>query len=141
MHNWGIQGRGDPIADAAIRDVITAYCRFMDNFDDQAVLDLFTPDGQWQRHGLPTLQGRAEIAGFLGARDRGVIGRHVATNILIDMEGSARAKVMSYFTVMKAASDGAPTPVSMGEYHDVFLLDQGRWRIARRETHRVFRAG
>jgi ketosteroid isomerase-like protein len=141
MHDWGIQGRVDAAADAAIRDVVTVYCRFMDNFDDDAVLELFAPDGEWWRHGEPPLRGRSEIGAWLRTRDRGVKGRHVATNILIEMEGPARAKVTSYFTVLKAAPDGAPVPVSMGEYHDIFRLDQGRWRIARRETHRVFRAG
>jgi len=141
MHLWGTPGRVDAAADAAIRDVVSVYCRFMDNFDDAAVLELFTPEGQWLRHGEPPLRGRAEIAAWLGGRNRGVKGRHVASNILIDMQGPERALVTSYFMVVKAGPDGAPVPLSMGEYHDIFQLDQGRWRIAQRQTQRVFRAG
>ncbi len=138
-NNWGIPDRGDAAADAAIREVIVGYCHTIDNFKDEELLDLFTADGEWARPVGEPLRGRAQLAGYLRERDRNVIGRHIASNIVIDMEGPQQAKVVSYYTVFKSGAGGAPAPTSMGEYHDVFRLEQGRWRIARRETRRVFR--
>lgn len=140
MNNWGIPNRGDAATVAAISEVIFGYCHCIDAYDDEAVLDLFTHDGEWWQPGGEPLRGRAQIARFLGARDRSVPGRHVASNIIIDLEGPDQAKVVSYYTVFKAGANNAPMPVSMGEYRDIFKFVGGRWRIARRETHRVFRA-
>ena len=140
MNNLGIPNRGDAAAVAAISEVIFGYCHSIDAFSDEGVLDLFMQDGEWWQPGTEPLRGRAQIAGFLGARDRAIPRRHLASNVVIDVEGPEQAKVVSYFTVFKAGPDGAPTPISMGEYRDTFRLDEGRWRIARRETHRVFRA-
>ena len=140
MKNLGIPNRGDAASTAAISEVVFGYCHCIDAFADEALLALFTPDGEWWQPGKEPMRGRSQIADYLQERDRSVPGRHVASNILIDMEGSEQARVVSYYTVFKAGPGGAPTPVSMGEYHDIFRLDQGRWRIARRETHRVFRA-
>ncbi len=141
MNNWGIPNRGDAAADAAIREVIIGYCHCIDAFADEALLQLFTPDGEWWRPGETPLRGREQIAGYLRARDHGVTGRHIASNIVVTIEGPEHAKAISYYTVFKAGTDGGPMPTNMGEYHDRFRLEQGRWLIARRETRRVFRAG
>lgn len=141
MKNLGIPNRVDTATVAAISEVIFGYCHRIDAFADEALLELFTEDGEWWTPSAEPYRGRAQIARYLAARDRAVPGRHVASNILIDLEGPEQAKVVSYYTVFKAGPTGAPTPISMGEYHDIFRLDQGRWRIARRVTHRVFRAG
>ncbi|WP_038207285.1 nuclear transport factor 2 family protein [Xenophilus azovorans] len=143
MHNWGIPERGDAAADAAIREVVIGYCRCVDTFDDDVLLELFAQQGEWHRPGQAPLKGRAEIAGFLRGRDRTVTMRHIASNIIVDVQGADRARAISYWTVLKAVA-GAPEgqallPFAMGEYHDDFLLEQGRWRIARRETKYVFR--
>ena len=142
MNDWGLPNRhnaDEAAADAAIREVLHRYCWCIDAFDDDLLLELFTPDGEWWRAGEEPLRGRSQIAGFLRARDGAVAGRHIASNIVIDMDGPAQAKVASYYTVFRAGADGGPVATNMGEYHDVFRLDQGRWRIARRETRRVFR--
>ncbi len=140
MHDWGTPNRIDAAADAAIREVLVRYCHSIDAFADDALLALFTADGQWLRPGEAPLKGRSQIAGFLRARDRAVPGRHVASNIAIDMTSSQQANVISYYTVFKAGPNGAPLATNMGEYHNVFRLEEGRWRIAQRETRRVFRA-
>jgi uncharacterized protein (TIGR02246 family) len=143
--NWGIPNRGDAAADAAIREVLAGYCRCVDTFDDETLLELFTRDAEWLRPGKEPLRGRIEIAAFLRARDRGVTSRHIATNMVVDVEGPDQAQAVSYYTVLKSAPESAAehafVPAVMGEYHDVFRFDQGRWRIARRDTRHVFRAG
>jgi len=143
MKTWGIPARGDAAADAAIREVVTGYGRCVDTYDDETLLELFTEDGVWERPGQAPLRGRAQIAAFLRGRDRAVTIRHIISNVTVEVEAADRATASSYWTVLKAAP-GAPAvqpllPFAMGEYHDDFRLDQGRWRIARRVTHFVFR--
>jgi len=140
MTKWGIQNRSDAAASAAIREVLVAISRATDTFDDELMLELFTHDGEWWRPGREPLRGQAQIGEHLRGRDRGLNGRHIATNMLVDVQGPDRATAISYYTFLKAAPDGGPVLASMGEYHDVFRLEQGRWRVARRETRRVFRA-
>jgi 3-phenylpropionate/cinnamic acid dioxygenase small subunit len=140
MKNWGTLNRGDAAAEAAIRDVLVGYCRCVDTFEDETLLELFTHDGEWWRPGQEPLRGRLQIADYLRGRDRGITGRHIASNVIIDVEGPELAKAISYYTVLRSAPSGAPVPFAMGEYHDVFRLEQDRWRIARRETRHVFRA-
>ncbi len=144
MKTWGIPHRQDAATEAAIREVLVAYCHCADAFDDEALLELFTQDGEWLRPGKAPLRGRAELAEFLRARDRSVVSRHIANNMLIQVEAPDRATAITYYQVLKAPPAGASphafVPAVLGEYHDVFRFVQGRWRIALRDTRHVFRA-
>lgn len=145
MTSWGIPNRSNAADDAAIREVLNGYCRCVDTFDDEKLLELFTEDSEWLRPEKEPLHGRAQIAAFLNARDRNVTSRHITTNIVVDLEGAEKARAVSYYMVLKSASSTMPghafAPAVMGEYHDVLRLEQGRWRIAWRDTRHVFRVG
>ncbi len=141
MPNWGSPGRIDPVQDAAIREVITGYCRCADTFDDEQMLSLFTHDGEWLRPQEEPLRGLAEIGAFLHARDRTVVSRHIASNIMVEITGAGIAEALSYYMVLKSTPQVGPTISVMGEYHDSLRLEHGRWRIARREVRHIFRAG
>jgi uncharacterized protein (TIGR02246 family) len=141
MPNWGSPGRVDAVQDAAIREVIVGYCRCADTFDDEQMLSLFTHDGEWLRPRQEPLRGLDQIGAFLRARDRTVIGRHISNNIMVEIIGPDKAEVLSYYTVLKATPEGGPVISVMGEYHDSFRLEHGRWRIARREVRHIFRTG
>ena len=125
--------------------MLVGYCHCVDSFADDALLELFTPDSEWLRPGKEPLRGRAQIGEFLRARDRNVVSRHIASNIVVEMDRKEHAKTITYYMVLKAppagASQHAYVPAVLGEYHDVFRLDEGRWRIALRDTRHVFRAG
>jgi ketosteroid isomerase-like protein len=145
MKHWGVPESEHTAAVAAIRDVLVGYCHCIDQFDDAALLQLFTPHGEWLRPGKNPLRGRAEIAVFLADRDRSVVSRHVVSNTVVEMSSPDQARAISYYTVLKAAPHSANShacvPAVLGEYHDQFRLEQGRWRIAWRDTRHVFRAG
>jgi uncharacterized protein (TIGR02246 family) len=145
MHNWGIPNRGDAAADAAIREVLVGYCRCVDTFDDATLLELFTQDGEWLRPGQEPLKGRNQIGAFLAARDRATTTRHIPSNMIVEVQGPDTAVTISCYTLLKRNPGNTPEqalkPAVLGEYHDVFRLEQGRWRIARRDTRHVFRAG
>lgn len=140
MKTWGNPDNPHAGAVSAIHEVIVAYCRFVDMFDDDAMAALFTPDGEWLRPGKEPLRGREEILAYLRTRDRGTQARHVPTNVIVNVEDSKSATAISYYTIVKRGPDGGPLPVTLGEYHDVFRLEGGRWQIARRDTRHVFRA-
>ncbi len=143
MNNWGIPNRGDAADDAAIREVLNGYCHLIDAYADEELLELFTPDGEWRLPAKEPLRGREQIAGFLRGRSRDSIGRHVVSNIVVDIEGPGRARTVCYYVVCKSPPEGvtghAFVPSVLGEYHDEFRFEQGRWRIASRDTRHVFR--
>ena len=145
MQNWGIPNRGDAAADAAIREVLVGYCRCVDTFDDATLLELFTQDGEWLRPGQEPLRGREQIGAFLRGRARATTTRHIPSNMVVDVQGSDTATAISCYTLLKRIPGSTPEaalrPAVLGEYHDVFRLMHGRWRIARRDTRHVFRAG
>lgn len=143
MTFWGQPNRQDIAAECAIREVIVGYCRCVDVFDDAALVQLFTEDGEWDRPGQMLLKGRGSIGVFLKGRDRSVTIRHVISNVLIDVQTADVARALSYWSVFKTAlgkeDASALQPFAMGEYHDQFRFEEGRWRIAHRETRFVFR--
>ncbi len=140
MTTWGNPDDPHANAVAAIQGVIVAYCRFVDLFEDASMASLFTHDGEWLRPGQAPLRGREAIQAYLGTRDRGTEARHIPTNVMVDVKDAGSATAISYYTIIKRGADGSPKPVTLGEYHDVFRLEQGRWQIARRDTRHVFRA-
>jgi ketosteroid isomerase-like protein len=130
--------------EGACRQLMMRYAAALDLNDVEGLLELFTQDGEWARPGNEPLRGGVQIAEFLCARDRAVTMRHIISNLVLDVEAPDRATALSYWTVMKGTPGATPAqalaPFAMGEYHDVFRLEQGRWRIARRETKFVFRS-
>lgn len=133
------------LVEAACRRLAVAYGRFIDLYDDEGVLGLFTPDAVWQRPGQPPLRGQGDIRRFLASRDRATLMRHVMSNFMIDVIDADHASGVSYWTGYVAA-DPAPrmtatarAPFSVGEYHDQYVRGPQGWRIASRTAHYVFR--
>lgn len=124
---------------------LPAYCRCVDTFDDTTLLELFNWDGECLRPGQELLRGRDQIGAFLQGRDRATTTRHIPSNMIVDVQGPDSATAVSCYTLLKRIPGSTPEhalkPAVLGEYHDVFRLAEGRWRIARRDTRHVFRAG
>ena len=140
MKSWGNPDTATCGTVAAINEVIVAYCRFVDLYEDVSMVALFTNDGHWLRPGKEPLRGRDEIKAYLQTRDRSVRTRHIPSNVLVTVNDAESATAVSCYTIMKSGPDGSPMPVTLGEYHDLFLLREGRWQISRRDTRHVFRA-
>ena len=118
-----------------IRRTIARYSMLCDDGRFDEWVDLFTPDATFHVMGA-TQEGRDAIKAFVSAGQTAELrGRHVTSNVLIDVDswnGTARAWVDLVFV----DQEGRITTV--GRYHDV--LERGGdkvWRFTMREI--VFR--
>src|SRR5688572_30323899 len=89
--NIGQPGRNDAQAEAACREVVNAYARCVDTFDDDTLTQMFAKEAHWLRPDAEPLKGRDAIHAFLGKRDRAISIRHVISNVLIDVQDAIRA--------------------------------------------------
>ena len=91
------------------------------------------PDGEFQRPGLPVLQGRDAIAAMASERIGRTPGiRHLVTNIVIDPTPGG-ASGSAYALVLRAGEDGLLRLLNAGIYRDALVRHDGRWRFRRRE--------
>lgn len=134
------------LVEAACSRLAVAYGRFIDVYDDEGVIALFTPDAVWQRPGQPPLVGHAAIRGFLASRDRSTLMRHVMSNFIVTPVDVNHARGLSYWTGYVALNHPPQTlatpqaPFSVGEYQDEYVRGVDGWKISSRSTSYVFRA-
>lgn len=126
-----------------IADVIHRYCRGVDRGDFDLVRSCYWPDAEEDHNGY---QGPVEgFIGYASARVEGHDGTHTVTNISIDLEDDAHARVETYirsFEFQKGGSLGTrprDDPEAehqdmevAGRYLDLFEKRDGEWRILRR---------
>ena len=128
----------------ACRDLIIRFGCLSDTGEYEASLACFTPDGIWVRGGKPMV-GHDGLMRFFRARPPGKLTRHLVANMMIDVDGEASARGLTYFTsyVHDSGSKALTLPVplgapfSVGEWHDKFVHTADGWRIAHRETKRL----
>jgi len=108
----------------AIRRLDAQYCRHLDDGNWDALMDLFTDDGEFD--GLSHPRGKAEMRSFFaGLADGGLTSFwHFITNLEIDLDGD-RATVRS-FLWQPCVTDGAPA-IAAGRYNDRLVKIGGRW--------------
>ena len=125
----------------ACERVIYAYSRALDLGDMSAAADFFAENGSFARPMAPTvvIQGREAIRTALLTRPKTLLTKHVATNVLIDVESRDKARGLSYLTMISATqADGTEPPyVSAGpvyfcEFADRFVREGGEWKILER---------
>jgi hypothetical protein len=111
-----------------------------------AFAELFMPDAVITLPGSPPFAGLdAIMAGQAQWKQSGVVMRHVCTNFTVDVAGEDRAEGLCYLMVFRAEpgpGETAPfvsTPASIGEYHDVFVRQDGGWRFQSRTLRWIFR--
>lgn len=124
---------------AAISDVIHRWCRAIDRLDFAAIPRCFHDDA-WDDH----VFYRGNIPGLvecLRERHRSIsFSAHAVSNILIEFDSAARARVESYVKVTQRrpqpASGGAAPDSQVSEvycrYLDLFECRKDRWAIAHR---------
>lgn len=109
----------------AIRDLDARYCRALDDGDWDALVSLFTEDGEFV--GLSRATGRAELRSFFaGLADAGLTAFwHHVTNleIVLDSEDTARARS---FLWQPCVQDGVPH-IAAGRYTDSVRRVDGTW--------------
>lgn len=109
----------------AIRQLDAQYCRHLDDGNWDALMELFTEDGEFD--GLSHPRGRTEMrAFFAGLADGGLTSFwHFITNMEIELDGD-HATVHS-FLWQPCVTDGAPA-IAAGRYNDRVVRVDGRWR-------------
>lgn len=112
----------------------------------QPLAELFGGEGEWLRGGK-AYRGFDAIMGSLNERAPDMLIRHILTTIDVSVHGPDFAEALGYFLVYKASGDGetepslpaALMPPSMvAEMKDQYRMVGGAWRIAKRETARIF---
>jgi ketosteroid isomerase-like protein len=124
-----------------IENTLYSYAWGYDSEDLELLAGCFTADAVVVVGGAIDSEGRDDIhRSFVGRRaartEAGELPRHMTTNVLIEEEGEAAARVRSYFTLVVTKSGSVEASVQItGWYLDDFVSEDGKWLIRRREMH------
>lgn len=125
----------------ACERIVYAYSRALDLGDMNAAADLFAANGSMARPMAPDqmVQGREAIRASLLTRPKTLLTKHLATNVIIDVESRDSARGISYLTMISSTPppDGKPPfvstgPVYFGEFKDRYVRENGVWRFLER---------
>jgi hypothetical protein len=142
----------DPLTILAIELACTRLVNQFAVFNDAAqfheLAELFTPDARYARPIAPEIfiEGRADILTSFEARPKDRIGRHLITNVIIDVESPTRASGFCYVTLYSGSSEhkaekfGLQAQASqfIGEYRDRFVLTATGWKFSERKGCIIF---
>ena len=108
----------------AIRDVMSAYCFYVDNREFEKFTNLFTADA---------------ICNFITAavprEGEGPARKHCTVNHLIRVNG-AEARADSYIIVLRESDSGGSIMASLaGRYEDLLVKEGNEWRFKVRKIH------
>jgi ketosteroid isomerase-like protein len=116
-----------------INEVLIEYCGALDQMDLARLAALFTDDCVVNYGPDPRLQSRGASAlrKSLQRMWRWSRTSHHLGNVLIEFSCENEALVRSYVFAWHERPDGS-TATIFGQYHDAFVREDGRWRIAER---------
>lgn len=120
----------------ACRRLIAEFVWHVDRNDYHALVELFAPDGVFERPGA-IMVGRQAILAAMELRSRDRLTRHFCTDPIIDIVSPTAANGRCYVSLQSAPraerGDQSGMRVTLvGEYHDRFVLTGDGWRIAYR---------
>jgi hypothetical protein len=125
----------------ACERLIYTYGRLLDLGDLSAAADCFAEAGSMARPMAPDqiIQGREAIRASLLTRPRELLTKHLATNIVIEVDSRDAAHGLSYLTMVSTVPpDGAKPPfisqgpLYFGEFQDRFVCENGAWKFLER---------
>ena len=125
----------------ACERLVYVYSRALDLGDMSAAADCFAENGSMARPMMPdqVVQGRETIRASLLTRPKTLLTKHLATNIVIDVESRDSANGLSYLTMISCTppTDGKPPyvsqgPIYFGEFKDRFVRENGVWKFLER---------
>jgi hypothetical protein len=125
----------------ACERLVYDYSRALDLGDMSAAADCFAQNGSMARPMMPdaVIQGRETIRASLLTRPKTLLTKHLATNVMIDVESRDSASGLSYLTMISTTppADGKPPYVSQGplwfgEFKDKFVRENGVWKFLER---------
>jgi hypothetical protein len=125
----------------ACERIVYAYSRALDLGELSAAADFFAEQGSMARPMAPdqVIQGRETIRASLLTRPRTLLTKHLATNVMIEVESRDAARGISYLTMLSTtpSADSKPPfvskgPVYFGEFKDRFVRENGTWKFLER---------
>jgi hypothetical protein len=121
--------------------LVYEYSRALDLGDLSAAADFFAENGSMARPMAPdqVVQGRESIRAALLTRPKTLLTKHLASNVIIDVETRDTARGISYLTMISTtpAADARPPyvsqgPVWFGEFKDRYVRENGAWKFLER---------
>ena len=125
----------------ACERIVYAYSRALDLGDMGAAADCFAASGSMARPMAPeqVIHGREAIRASLMSRPKTLLTKHLATNVMIDVESRDEAHGISYLTMISTTPPGDTTapyvsqgPVYFGEFKDRYVRENGVWKFQER---------
>jgi SnoaL-like domain len=125
----------------ACERLVHAYSRALDLGDLSGAADFFAENGSMSRPMTPdqVIEGRERIRAALLTRPKGLVTRHLATNLMIEADGRDAAHGISYLTMIAVTPQAldpppflSPGPIYFGEFKDRFVRERGVWRFLER---------
>lgn len=121
-------------ARAACEALCKAYGPAADAGDGEALANLFTPDGVFNRLGTE-IAGRAAIRAMIASRPVGVWTQHQCSNVRIEIAADGRSASGKVDLQMRRGSaDGDSVDEIRAEYTDRYVLTDEGWRIRERKV-------
>jgi len=121
----------------AIRELMSAYCFYVDNGEFGKFADLFTADGLFETGPLGKLRGRKAIHDFIAAHvpraGEGPARKHCTMNHLIRVNGD-EAHADSYVVVLRESENEIIASLA-GRYEDQLVKENGEWHFKVRKIH------
>lgn len=119
---------------AAIRDVLSRYCRGLDRMDKAMAYGVFSADATAHYYGIYEGTGHGFVDWVWDAHLTMETHSHQITNVLIELNGD-RAVSEAYVTVVlqQQRPTGAVELLARGRYLDRWEKRDGRWQIVARE--------
>jgi hypothetical protein len=125
----------------ACERLVYVYSRALDLGDMSAAADCFAVNGSMARPMMPdaVIQGRETIRASLLTRPKTLLTKHLATNVMVDVESRDAASGLSYLTMISTTppADAKPPfvshgPIYFGEFKDRFVRENGEWKFLER---------
>ncbi|WP_439816895.1 nuclear transport factor 2 family protein [Zavarzinia sp. CC-PAN008] len=100
------------------------------DYDADALAELFTPDATWDGDGFGVQKGQAAIKAFFVNAGRSIsFATHYLLNPLIEIDGDAATGTWMLWQSM-VMRDTAQAYWLMGRYTDTYVRVDGQWKIA-----------
>ena len=121
--------------------LVYGYSRALDLGDMSAAADFFAENGSMSRPMAPNqiIQGRETIRASLLTRPKTLLTKHLATNVVIDVESRDSARGISYLTMIATTPpQGAEPPfvsqgpIYFGQFVDRFVRENSEWKFLER---------
>src|ERR1700761_8257223 len=128
-------------AESACQRLVYEYLRALDSNDWDGLANCFVERGVLARPMQPEqlIEGRDAIRASMQARPKGLMTRHLATNVMIDVTSGNSATgvttlVMIGCTPAENAKPpfGSDGPLYFGEFRDRFAREAGQWKFLER---------